>query len=128
MRFLPAAVAAVAFAAPAFGAEVVPVPQFHSVQLHGGGVVTVVPGPTERVTIVEGSSQYTRMRVEREGRLRIDTCDVRCPQMYRLRVEIQSPFVPGASMEIYARPRGVGPLRENRSCGRSNDVEVSRFS
>jgi len=94
MRFLPAAVAAVAFAAPAFGAEVVPVPQFHSVQLQGGGVVTVVPGPTERVTIVEGSSQYTRMRVEREGRLRIDTCDVRCPQMYRLRVEIQSPFVP----------------------------------
>ena len=94
MRFLPAAVAAVAFAAPAFGAEVVPVPQFHSVQLLGGGVVTVVPGPTERVTIVEGSSQYTRMRVEREGRLRIDTCDTRCPQMYRLRVEIQSPSVP----------------------------------
>ena len=94
MRFLPAAVAAIALAAPAFGAEVVPVSQFRSIQLQGGGVVTVMPGPAERVTIVEGSSQYTHIRVERDGKLRIDTCDERCPQMYRLRVEIQSPFVP----------------------------------
>ena len=81
-------------AAPAVAAEVVPVPQFRSVELRGGGSVTVVPGPIERVTILEGSSQFTHMRVEGDGRLRIDTCDERCPPAYRLRVEIQSPNAP----------------------------------
>lgn len=94
MRAHQLAIAIVAFASPAFAAEIVSVPQFRSVQLRGGGLVTVVPGPTERVTIVEGSSQYTHMRVDPDGELRIFTCDARCPQVYRLRVEIQSPNVP----------------------------------
>ena len=94
MRILLVAVAVIAFASPAFAVELVPVPQFRSVELRGGGVVTVVPGPAERVTIIEGSSQYTRMRVERDGKLTIDTCDERCPRLYRLRIEIQSPGVP----------------------------------
>jgi hypothetical protein len=91
---LPLFTAAVALAAPALAAEVVPVPQFRSVELRGGGVVTVVPGPSERVTIVEGSSRFTRMSVERDGKLRIDTCNEQCPRLYRLRVKIQSPVVP----------------------------------
>jgi hypothetical protein len=86
--------AVVAFAVPAFAAEVVPTPQFRSVELRGGGAVTVVPGPVQRVTIVEGSSRFTHMRVEGAGQLRIDTCDEHCPPVYRLRVEIQSPAVP----------------------------------
>jgi hypothetical protein len=91
---LPLFTAAVALAAPALPAEVVRVPQFRSVELRGGGAVTVVPGPAERVTIVEGSSRFTRMRVERDGKLRIDTCNEQCPSLYRLRVQIQSPRVP----------------------------------
>jgi hypothetical protein len=91
---LPLFTTALALAAPALAAEVVPVPQFRSVELRGGGVVAVVPGPAERVTIVEGSSQFTHLRVERDGKLRIDTCDERCPPTYRLRVVIQSPRVP----------------------------------
>src|SRR5207244_1486738 len=50
--------------------------------------------PAQRVTILEGSTQFTRLRLEREGQLKIDTCNDRCPQHYRLRVEIQSPRVP----------------------------------
>ena len=95
---LPVIIAVAAFAAPAFAAEVVPVPQFRSVELRGGGSVTVVPGPVQRVTIVEGSSQFTHMHVERDGQLRIDTCDERCPPVYRLRVEIQSPAVPNLAI------------------------------
>jgi hypothetical protein len=34
------------------------------------------------------------MRVEPNGKLKIVTCDDRCPHTYRLRVEIQSPRVP----------------------------------
>jgi len=93
-RSLTLIAAVVTFAARAAAAEVVPVPQFRSVELRGGGSVTVVPGPVQRVTIVDGSSQFTHMRVERDGQLRIDTCVDQCPPSYRLRVAIQSPGVP----------------------------------
>src|SRR5439155_5869517 len=85
---------ALAISAPALATEIVPVAPFRSVELRGGGYVVVVPGPAQRVTILEGSTQFTHLRVERDGRLKIDTCNDRCPQHYRLRVEIQSPRVP----------------------------------
>jgi len=91
---LPLFAVAFAAAAPAVATEVVSLPPFRSVELRGGGIVTIVPGPAERVTIIEGSSQFTRMRVDNDDKLRIDTCFERCPPVYRLRVEIQSPRVP----------------------------------
>src|SRR4051794_7641591 len=91
---LPLFAAAFAIAAPALATEVVPVPQFRSIELRGGGVVTVAPGPAERVTIAGGSSRFTHRRVDGNGKLRIDPCDERCPPMYRLRLVIQSPRVP----------------------------------
>jgi len=114
MRLLLVAVAIVAFAAPAFAVEVVPLPQFRSVELRGGGVVTVVPGATERVTIVEGSSQYTHMSVERDGTLRVDTCDERCPRLYRLRIEIQSPGVPDLAVSGGGGITAKGGFRPQR--------------
>ena len=95
---LPLFAAALAASVPVLAAETIPVPSFRSVQLRGGGVVEVVPGPAQRVTIVEGSSQFTSMRVERDGRLRIDTCNERCPLRYRLRVQVQSPNVPNLAI------------------------------
>lgn len=81
--------------APVLAAEVVSVPPFRSIELRGGGEVVVVPGPAQRVAIVDGSSQFTRVQVQPGGKLRIDACsNARCPQHYRLRVEIQSPRVP----------------------------------
>ncbi|HKP34771.1 MAG TPA: DUF2807 domain-containing protein [Sphingomicrobium sp.] len=91
---LPLFAVALAVSAPVLATEVVPVAGFRSVQLVGGGIVTVVPGPAQRVTILEGSSQFTRMRVQPNGKLKIVTCDDRCPHTYRLRVRIQSPRVP----------------------------------
>ena len=79
---------------PALAAEVVPTPHFKAVELRGGGSVSIVPGPVERVTIVEGSSRYTRLHVDRQGSLKIDVCSSDCPHQYRLRVEIQTPRVP----------------------------------
>ena len=70
--YLPLFLAAFAASAPALATEVVPVPAFRSVQLRGGGEVSIRPGPVQRVTIVEGSARITRFRVERDGKLRID--------------------------------------------------------
>jgi Putative auto-transporter adhesin, head GIN domain len=89
---------AIAGAAPALALEPVPVPAFQSIQLRGGGDLTVVPGPAQRVALVEGSLQYTRIRVER-GQLRIDACVQRCPPDYRLRIEVQSPRAPDLAVD-----------------------------
>ena len=91
---IPLFAVALAVSAPAVAAELVPVPPFRSVELRGGGNVAVVPGPVQRVTIVDGSSRFTRFRVERDGQLKIDTCNEQCPQSYHLRIQIQSPRVP----------------------------------
>ena len=91
---LPLTIAAV----PAVAAEVVAVPEFRTVQVRGGGSVVVRPGPAQRVTIVEGSTQFTRVRVTANGELRIDACNERCPQRYDLRIEIVSPRVPDAAI------------------------------
>jgi len=88
-----------AFAAtPLAAAEPVPVPAFRSVELRGGGSVIIRPGPAQQVTIVEGSSQFTRMRVDGSGKLKIDACNERCPRHYRLTIEIRSPSVPDAAI------------------------------
>ena len=91
---LPLFAAAFVASAPALASEVVPVPYFDAVGLRGGGEVVIVPGPTERVTIVEGNSRFTHIYVEHQGSLRIDACNSQCPRSYRLRVEIESPRVP----------------------------------
>ena len=91
---LPLFALALAISAPVLATEVIPVPQFRQVELRGGGNVVVVPGPTERVAILEGSSQFTHMYVDNQGRLVIEACNERCPRNYQLRIEVQSPDVP----------------------------------
>src|SRR3954452_22000989 len=85
-------------AVPALATENVPVPAFRSIELRGGGQLVIRPGPVQRVTVVEGSAAVTRFRVGSDGQLRIDVCAGRCPQHYRLRVEVQSPHVPDVAV------------------------------
>lgn len=96
---LPLFVATLLASAPALATELVPVQAFHSIELRGGGRVDVVPGPAERVTIIEGNSAVTQMHVDAEGKLIINTCDEHCPATYRLRVEVQSPYVPNLAID-----------------------------
>ncbi len=87
---------AFAFAAsvPALASENVPVSQFNAMELRGGGEVQVQRGPVQRVTILEGSSQFTSIRMLSQGRLRIDACNASCPHSYRLKILVESPTVP----------------------------------
>lgn len=95
----PLFIFALAAAVPAVADEFVPVPQFDAVELRGGGAVSIIPGPAERVTILEGSTRFTHVYVDRQGSLKIDVCNVNCPQHYRLRVQIQSPRVPALAVD-----------------------------
>ena len=87
-----------AASAPAVAQEVVPLPYFDSVELRGGGSVMIVPGPVERVTILDGSTQFTTFRIERDNQLKIDACNERCPEHYRLMIRIESPRVPSLAV------------------------------
>ena len=106
---------ALATAAPVAAAEVVPVPEFRTVQLRGGGNVVIRPGPAQQVTIVSGSTQVTRVRVDDRGQLKIDACNNRCPNRYDLRIEIRSPSLPDLAItgggSITATP-GFAPQRD----------------
>ena len=111
---LPLFAFALVASAPALASELVPLPRFDAVELRGGGSVTVVPGPVERVTIIEGSTRFTRLYVDRERTLKIDTCNGDCPHSYRLRVEIQSPNVPTLAVDgggAISAGSGFGPQR-----------------
>lgn len=107
---------ALAPAAVALAAQPVPVPAFDSVQLNGGGDIDLVPGAVQRVTLLNGSTQFTSFQVRRNGELQISTsCDGRCPHNYDLHVQIESPRVPDVAVHaggtITARP-GFAPQRQ----------------
>src|SRR5215218_8149694 len=85
---LPFVVGLLSLPVQVHAAENVPVASFHSVQLVGGGDVDIVPGPVQRVTLLGGSTAYTRFSVERGGKLRIDACNSRCPRNYPLHIRI----------------------------------------
>lgn len=79
---------------PVLASEAIPVSKFNAIELRAGGEVQLRPGPVQRVTLVEGSSQYTNIRVRRDQKLEIDTCNSRCPKHYRMRVIVESPTMP----------------------------------
>jgi hypothetical protein len=75
--------------------------------------VYIVPGPVQRVTLLNGSTEFTRFEMRRDGQLKISTsCHERCPREYNLRIEIQSPTMPDVAVHaggtIVARP-GFAP-------------------
>jgi hypothetical protein len=74
----------------------VALPRFEGIELKGGGSVGIRHGAVQRVTLVEGSTSQTGVRVESRGRnghgrLVVEACRERCPRDYRLRVEIVTP-------------------------------------
>ena len=113
---LPFLFAVAALPAQTHAAEVVPTPAFRSIELRGGGDVTLVPGPVQRVTIVSGSQEFTHIYVKEGGRLRIETsCNQRCPRNYPLQIRIESPTVPIVAIEAGGRitaGRGFRPQSE----------------
>ena len=111
---IPLFALALGISAPAIATELIPVPAFRSIELHGGGDVTLVPGSVQRVTILAGSSAYTGFRVDRYGRLQIDACNERCPHQYNLQIRIESPRVPAVAIHGGGTIRASGGFAPER--------------
>jgi hypothetical protein len=74
------------------------VERFSSIELPKGGHVILRPSGTQRVTLVRGSLDYTRLSVNDRGALVVDRCYRKCPRGYRLELEILSPNVSRISL------------------------------
>lgn len=98
-RILPLFAFALAASAPALATETVAVSPFQSIELRGGGNVLLKRAPVQRVTITDGSSQFTSVKVLTRGRLRIDACNAQCPRNYHLSMLVESPTIPILAIE-----------------------------
>lgn len=103
-------------AVPAIAAEPISLAPFRSVELEAGGDVSIVPGPVQRVTLVNGSREFTSFTIRRGDQLVISTsCDVRCPRRYNLRVQIENPYVPDVAVKAggsIVAAHGFAPQRQ----------------
>jgi hypothetical protein len=102
--------------APALAAEDIAVPHFDSIELKAGGDLDIVHGPIQRVTLVNGSRQFTSFRIVDRNKLEIATsCNGNCPHSYNLRIRVETPNVPDVAVNaggtIIAQ-RGFAPQAE----------------
>jgi hypothetical protein len=86
-------------AAPALAQTIVPAAHFDSVELEGGGHVLIRHGDAQQVRLIQGSTEFTRFRVEDGGKLRIDACNRDCPHQYDLEVEITTPRIEALAVD-----------------------------
>lgn len=98
IRSIVTAVSLSLCAGAAFAATDVPVGPFHELQLRGGGHVIVHQGAVQRVLLLKGSTQFTRVKLEGD-KLVIDACNDQCPNLYDLEIEITAPTLTAFSLE-----------------------------
>lgn len=80
-------------AAPADAATDLSLPRIEAVSLEGGGRVVLRHGAQQRVRIVRGDATISSFEVKNRRSLEIRACDERCPQGYKLEVEITAPDI-----------------------------------
>jgi hypothetical protein len=98
---------------------VIPVEPFRSVELHGGGNVIVRHGKTQRVTMLEGSLRFSRVRLVSGQRLVIDKCVQECPRNYRMQIEVITPEISAVSVSNggTVQSRGAFPAQATIEAG-----------
>ena len=123
------AVTGICFSVPAAAETVVSLPRFEGISLQGGGRVILRHGSQQKVTIVQGDSDITRLSVDRQS-LKIDACEDRCPAGYRLVLEVVSPDIEaiavrgGGTVEAEGRFPGRKALALSVQGGGAIDTEV----
>jgi hypothetical protein len=92
---------------------------FSSIEVADGGHVGLQRAATQRVTLIKGSLDYTRVAVADGGRLIIDKCFRKCPRGYRLELEVLTPNVSGISLS------NGGSIQSRGSFPRQSDLSVT---
>lgn len=104
---------------PVVPQEVVSLAPFRSVELRSGGKVVLRHGLSQRVTLLQGSLDYTQVTVADAGQLVIDKCKTKCPRGYKLEIEIVTPHIAGISVA------DGGSIQSRGSFPRQSEIGVS---
>lgn len=145
MRYLKSIIVAAAIlpaglAAPA-AAQSINLPKFKAVELTGGGGEVILRhGPTQRVTLLSGSTSITRFEVppvtfRRVGNttthdggntLVINACNGDCPHGYHPKIEIVSPHVSGIAAKSGGKviAQGVFPFQSSLGVAAMSGGEI----
>jgi hypothetical protein len=115
LALLLAAAALIAAPAVANAQTTVPVDKFDSVELHGGGLITIRQGPVQRVTIIHGDPAIARIEVtERDhgGKLIISPCRGSCWNWHNeLEVQVETPDLGAVAIHGGGKILAEGPFR-----------------
>jgi hypothetical protein len=104
---LAVSTAAAAFSSPAVTSASLQLPAFNSIDVRNNGHVVLRPAPAQRVTLLKGSLDYTRVEVV-DRVLVIDKCPLDCPRGYELEVEIAVPAISSISLANGGRVQTLG--------------------
>jgi hypothetical protein len=100
MTRIALALAASLLASSAFAATPVQVGHFDQVELSGGGHVTIKHGAVQSVTLIKGSTDFTKFSIKDGDKLVIDACPHDCPSgRYDLEIEIVTPDIAGVAID-----------------------------
>ena len=66
---LPALALAALVPSVALAGQVISVPQFKSIELHGGGIATLRHGDRQRVVLIKGDPSIAEIEVKGDGKL-----------------------------------------------------------
>jgi hypothetical protein len=108
---LPAFALAALLPSAAMADQVINVPPFRSIELHGGGEATLRHGDRQRVVLIKGDPAIAEIRVSRDGTLVLSPCkddDHWCWGRQELEVEVTTPAVAAISVH------GGGELKAER--------------
>jgi len=97
-RILTFAAAATLAGGAALAQTAIRLAPFRSVELRGGGHVVIRHGDAQRVTLLKGSTEFTRTRIKND-KLVIDACNRDCPADYDLEIEIVTPDIDAVAIE-----------------------------
>ncbi|HEY1632816.1 MAG TPA: DUF2807 domain-containing protein [Rhizomicrobium sp.] len=111
---LLAAVAALPLAA--FAQTAVPTPRFDSVELEGGGHVVIKYGAVQKVTLLKGSTEFTKIATEwsQPHELKIEACNEHCPEHYDLEIVIETPGIAAVAIDGGGHIESAGAFPNQR--------------
>ncbi|HUJ47111.1 MAG TPA: DUF2807 domain-containing protein [Rhizomicrobium sp.] len=115
---LPALALAAIVPSAASADQVINVPPFKSIELHGGGEATLRHGDRQRVVMIKGDPKIAQIEVKGDGQLVLSPCKDWCWGNHELKVEITTPAI--ASISVH----GGGDLHAEAGFPRQPSLNV----
>jgi len=95
---LPALMLALLVPAAAQAGQVIKVPAFKTIEVHGGGQAVLRHGNSQRVVLLKGDPKVAQIEVTGDGKLVLSPCKNFCWGSHDLEVEVTTPAIAGVSV------------------------------